>query len=245
ITATDTVTSITGSQTGIIVNSAAATTLTMTAPTTASAGIPISVVVTAKDAFTNTATGYLGTVQFTTNDPGSLAAPTLPADYPFVAGDNGTHTFSATLKTPGAWNITAKDTVTSTITGTTANITVSPGPVTTYTITGYASPATAGVAQAAVVVVAKDAIGNVATNYRGTIHFTSSDSQATLPSDYAYKNPDSGSKTFSVTLKTAGTQSITATDTGTPTATGSQSGIVINLATLNKLGVVGFPSPTT
>src|SRR5205807_3125124 len=60
ITATDTITSITGSQTGIIVNPAAATTLTVTAPTTASAGVPISVVVTAKDAFTNTATGYLG-----------------------------------------------------------------------------------------------------------------------------------------------------------------------------------------
>src|SRR5439155_20509563 len=85
ITATDTVTSITGSQTGIIVNSAAATTLTVTAPTPASAAVPISVVVTAKDVCTNTATGYLGTVQFTTNDPGSLAAPTLPADYPFVA----------------------------------------------------------------------------------------------------------------------------------------------------------------
>ena len=79
-----------------------------------------NVTVTAKDAFGNTATGYLGTVHFTSSD----GAAVLPANYTFVAGDNGTHTFSVTLKTVGTQSITATDTVTGTITGTQSGIVV-------------------------------------------------------------------------------------------------------------------------
>ena len=64
-------------------------------PTVAGASHPF--VVTAKDLFGNTATGYSGTVTFTSTDPDAV----LPIDYDFVGGDNGDHTFSATLKTAG------------------------------------------------------------------------------------------------------------------------------------------------
>jgi hypothetical protein len=51
------------------------------------------------------------------------------------------------------------------------------------------------------------------TNYIGTVHFTSSDSAAVLPIDYAFSNADQGKHTFSITLKTSGSQTVTGTDT--------------------------------
>ena len=89
-------------------------------------------------------------------------------------------------------------------------------------------------------VTADDAGGNVTTGYTGTVHFTSSDAQAVLPANYTFTGGDAGTHIFSVTLKTAGTQSITATDTVTGSITGSQSGITVNpagAATLTRLGL--------
>ena len=63
-------------------------------------------------------------------------------------------------------------------------------------------------------VTARDAYGNLATGYAGTVQVTSSDGAAVLPGDYAFVSGDGGAHQFSVTLKTAGSQSITATDTG-------------------------------
>ena len=63
-----------------------------------------------------------------------------------------------------------------------------------------------------VTVTAQDPTTTSATGYAGTVHFTSSDGQATLPANTTLTN---GTGTFSATLKTAGTQSITATDTVT------------------------------
>src|SRR5262249_39178314 len=121
LTATDTVSSsITGSAT-VTVSAAAASIFTVSAPSTVGGGIPFNVTVTAKDTFGNTATGYTGTVHFTSSDGQAV----LPANYTFVAGDNGAHTFTTTtLKTPGLQAVTATDTITSSITGS-ANVTVS------------------------------------------------------------------------------------------------------------------------
>mgnify|MGYP003299294095 CR=1 FL=1 len=55
-----------------------------------------------------------------------------------------------------------------------------------------ASPVGSGTAANATV-TAKDAFGNVATAYTGTIHFTSSDGAATLPADYTFSAGDAGS----------------------------------------------------
>ena len=76
--------------------------------------------VTAQDQFNNTATGYAGTVHFTSSDGNA----TLPADSTLT---NGVGTFNATLKTAGNQTITATDTVTNSITGTSNTITVSGG----------------------------------------------------------------------------------------------------------------------
>ena len=72
-----------------------------------------------------------------------------------------------------------------------------------------------------VTVVAVDATGHRIVNYIGTIHFTSSDPSAILPADYTFTAADMGMHTFMVTFKTAGKQTVTATDTANATLTGT------------------------
>ena len=55
-------------------------------------------------------------------------------------------------------------------------------------------------------VTAIDPLGGVGTGYTSTIHFSSSDVQAGLPADYTFTAADAGVHTFTVTLKTAGSQ---------------------------------------
>ena len=89
------------------------------------AGIAFPVMVTAKDAYGNTAKGYTGRIHFTSTDSGSGVI--MPSDYKFQSGDLGTHTFSngVTLMTAGTGiSVTATDTVTSSITGSQTGITV-------------------------------------------------------------------------------------------------------------------------
>jgi hypothetical protein len=74
-----------------------------------------------------------------------------------------------------------------------------------------------------VVVSAVDRFGNVALGYTGTVHFSSSDVQAGLPADYTFTAADLAIHTFTATLKTAGTQSISLADTAHRSATGSLS----------------------
>ena len=228
VSARDTVhSSTTGSQTAIVVTPAAATYLTVSGIASPYvAGTAHSVTVTAKDAYGNTATGYTGTVLFTSSD----AHAVLPANYIFTGANAGVHTFSlgVTLKTAGTQAVRARDTATATITGLQSGIVVTPAAAKTLVVSGIVSPYVAGVAHS-VTVTAKDAYGNTATGYRGTIHFSGSDPAATLPANYTFTAANAGSHTFSlgVTLRTPGTRGVRATDTVTATITGVQSGIVV------------------
>ncbi len=89
-------------------------------------------------------------------------------------------------------------------------------------MSGLSSSATAGAAES-FTVTAKDPYGNVATGYTGTVQFTSSDTAATLPANSTLNH---GVGNFSVTFNTAGTQSLTVTDT-TSGITATQSGITV------------------
>jgi adhesin/invasin len=64
-------------------------------------------------------------------------------------------------------------------------------------------------------VTVEGAHGNVVTGYRGTVHFTSSDSSATLPKDHTFTASDAGVHTLSnaAILPTRDTQTITIIDT--------------------------------
>jgi hypothetical protein len=78
----------------------------MTGPTGAHGNSAFSVTVTVKNGNGTIATGYGGTVHFTSSD----GTATLPANYMFVPGDNGAHTFSGVvLRTAGSQTITVAD----------------------------------------------------------------------------------------------------------------------------------------
>jgi hypothetical protein len=47
-----------------------------------------------------------------------------------------------------------------------------------------------------------DAFGNAVVGYNGTVHFSSTDTQAGLPADYTFTAADAGVHTFAVVLKT-------------------------------------------
>jgi hypothetical protein len=184
-------------------------------PSPTTAGTAGTFTVTALDAQGNTLPGYTGTVHFTSSDPQAV----LPADYMFTAADQGVHTFSATLKTAGSQALVASDAVMSGINGQ-EGIVVNPAAATHLVLSGPSS-VTAGTAFG-FTVTAVDAYGNVATGYRGTVHFTSSDSRATLPHNYAFTTGDNGVHTFTgVKLRTRGLQTITAIDTAFGSITGS------------------------
>ena len=208
-------------------------------PSPVTAGVPGMETVTAKNSSGMIVTGYRGTVHFTSTDPQAG----LPADYTFTAADAGVHSFSVTLKTAGPQSITATDTVYSSITGSQTGISVSPAAAASFVLSGFPSSVTAGVAGTETV-TAKDAFGNTATGYIGTVHFTSSDLQAVLPANYTFTAADAGVHSFSATLKTAGMQLITATDTAFSSITGSQSGITVSPSAIDHLQVT-TPSSAT
>jgi hypothetical protein len=120
------------------------------------------------------------------------------------------------------------------------------GSSTHLVVSGFPSPQVAGTA-GSVTVAAQDQFGNVTTDYVGTVHFTSSDAQATLPADYTFLSADGGTHTFSagMTLRTLGTQSITASNMAPASFSGSQSGIVVNPAPANHLVFATQPGSTT
>jgi hypothetical protein len=107
----------------LTVTPGAATQLAISAPASVTAGTAFVVTVTALDAYGNVATGYTGTVHFTSSD----RTATLPADYTFTASESGVHTFKITLARTGTQSITATDTLTSSITATASGISVGDG----------------------------------------------------------------------------------------------------------------------
>jgi hypothetical protein len=220
LTATDTAnSSITGTQSGIVVNPAAASRFVVnTSASTVTAGGSTTVTVTAYDAYGNVATGYGGTVHFTSTDPHAV----LPADATLT---NGTGTFTVTVKTAGSQTITATDTVNSALTATAA-VTVTPAAASYLVVAGFPSPALRMQAYN-FTVTAYDVYGNVATGYTGTVTFSSDESHADLPSDYTFTAADAGVHTFSATFNRFGTFYLRVRDTANPSITGEQDGIVV------------------
>jgi hypothetical protein len=224
LTAQDTSAGFSGTQSGITV--VAVTHLVASAPPGATAGAAFSVTINAL-ADGAPATGYTGTVRFTSNDPRAV----LPADYTFTAADQGVHTFTVVLKAAGTQSLWVTD-LWWTATGARADITVSPAATSRFWFAGFPSPVTAGAA-GSFTVTASDAYGNRTTGYTGAVRFTSTDPWAVLPPGYTFTAADAGQHTFSATLKTAGTQSLTATDT-----TGAIAGIqhvTVNPAAASRL----------
>ena len=191
-------------------------------PSSATAGSNLAFTLTALDTSNNVVAGNTGTVHFSTTDSG--AASVLPPDYTFVTADRGVHVFNAgaILVSSGIQTITATDTVLNLLTGSAA-VSVMPTAATHFVVDAPSKvlPNTAF----KFTVTALDPFGNTATGYTGTVGFGSSDSQALLPVNTTLTN---GMGIFSTTIKTPGTQTVTATDTVIAGITGSAATKAVN-----------------
>ena len=214
-------------------------------PTSVTAGQSFGgVIVTAYDGGNNVLTGYTGSIYFTSTDGSATLPYTSAAKYTFTSGtgqDNGVHTFATgfVLKTAGSQTITVTD---GSKGATTTAITVNPGSLNSFTITGAPSTTTSGVSFGGIIVTAYDAYGNIATNYRGQVQFTSTDTAATLPGAYTFTGGDSGVHTFSgFTLRTVGSWTITVAQGSTSATT---SPITVTTA-LGHFTITGYPTSVT
>jgi len=232
ITATDTATGISKSQTGIVVNPAAASSFLVRGyPSPSTAGVAGSFSVTAIDPFGNTASGYSGTVHFTSSD--ARAVP--PANYTFQASDYGVRSFLATLKTAAMQSITVKDTSAG-FGGSDTGITVKPAAASRFAIAAPAS-VVAG-ARFSLTVTVLDGYGNLVTGYTDTVHFSSSDGTATLPANYAFQASDGGKHTFTaLVLRKEGEHTITVTDKANSSVHGSA---VVDVLSMTRLRLIMF-----
>jgi hypothetical protein len=235
ITATDTVTSsITGTQTGITVNPGAATHFVVSCGTTQTAGAPFGVAVAAYDLYGNVATGYAGTVKFTSSDGQAV----LPANSGLTSGIGS---FSFTLKTVGSQSITATDTVTSSITGSQTGITVTVGSLSSFVVSVPGS-ATAGSAFT-LTMTAKDSSGNTITSYSSSVGLSASSGTISPTSASSSTGTwSNGIWSGSVTLTSAGSITVTANDGSGHTGTSST--ITVGAGSLSKF-VVGAPNSAT
>lgn len=160
LTATDG--SISGTSASFTVTGGAATTLSVTAPTSIQAGAHFTVTVTATDAFGNPATGYVSLAHGFLETVAALSNG--QAQFPETFDDAGTVQFDA-YAASGATAL--------------ASVTVTPGPERTFQVV-VPSAVTAGV-PFNVSVTAVDAYGNTATSYDNSLNFACSDVQAIYP----------------------------------------------------------------
>ena len=80
--------------------------LILNAPTIASSGTPFSITARAEDVYGNTASGYTGTVSFSSSDPAAF----LPTPYTFTSADLGAKTLGRViLRATGTQTITVTD----------------------------------------------------------------------------------------------------------------------------------------
>ncbi len=92
-------------------------------------------------------------------------------------------------------------------------------------VSSLPSPVMVGAA-ATGTVTAKDAAGNTAIGYTGTVHFSSTDPAAQLPADHTFAPADRGSYTFALKFGSAGTQNVAVADVASSSITGSEAVVV-------------------
>jgi hypothetical protein len=229
-TITAAVGSLIGSSSAIAVGAGALArfTVALAGNSFATIGTPFNITVTAMDAGGNTITNYSGTVQFTSSDGHAV----LPGDSTL---NSGVGAFPVTLNTSGGQTISVNDKASSSISGV-SNVISASGPATHFSVSPTGSAATR--ANLVLFVSALDASNNTSTGYTGTVKITSSDANAILPPNGTLTF---GSGNFQIVLETAGTQTVTATDTGAQSIAGTSSSIAV--AATNALAISSGPPP--
>ena len=183
--------------------------LQITLPAGATAGTAVGLTLTALDANGLTAPSYTGTVGFSSSD----AAAMTPAGAQISSGGTVTLANAVNFHLAGTQSLTATD-VTYKIPPASRSILVQPGPLASLVLGNLPNPSPLGQAQY-FSATAFDTYANLATNYRGTLQFSSSNGAHTLPANYTFTASDSGQATIrpGVSFNTIGTQGFTATTT--------------------------------
>ncbi|MBN1208197.1 MAG: hypothetical protein JXB05_25265 [Myxococcaceae bacterium] len=194
------------------------------------AGADVQVLVAAVDLFENTAEAYRGTVRLSAT---AESRAQLPADYQYTAADLGKKTFTVRFLGAGNATLNVVDTgaTGAPITGTSTQLLVAPGDTQSLWLDGLPNTWQAGDTHP-FQVLAKDAFGNP-TVYNENLRFTSSDSQAHLPSDGPLQ------RGLDLTLKTAGSQTVTVTSLANASLTHTVS-IQVFPSVFNKLLLQSF-----
>ncbi len=214
-------------------------TLAVVAPATAVLNTPVNVRITATDLAGLTVVGYAfrttegNDVKFSVSPAGSA---TLPAPYQFTAADRGTKLVPVTFTSVGTRTVSASTAYAygfSPATGTSAAVNVSaPAPASKLSV---AAPTSASVGTAvSVTVTAQNPSGATTPGYVGKVHFTSTDTTATLPADYTFTAADAGRHVFPVTFRKAGSRTVTAQDVAVASITGTSAAVnVTNVLTVD------------
>ena len=231
---------ITGTQAGILVTSQGAVALQVTGVSSGVAGHAQSANIAALDSYGNLATGYSGTVVFSSGD---LAA-VLPSPVTFVSGTPNMTIAGIQMRTAGVQNITVTD-VADHLTASQNNIVITGGAAWQVQFLNITN-AVAGQAQN-IVVAATDAYGNIDARATGSITLSSSDTHAVINQNnltLSYALSDAGQRAIPLTWATAGTQSISATGTlGGVGVSGTQGNIqVLATSQAASIGVSGIVS---
>ncbi len=223
------ITTATGKFTATVNSATAPTSLNvgLVSSDVATNGDTIKVVVTPVNALGFPVLGYTGTVTLVTTDESSTGDKIqTSASHPFTSGDKGSYQASVILGGCNSDCITTPDSITASaptvtinsvvvpaLTSNTAKVYVGAGAVSKLVI---APPSSATVGQPAQFTVSpENSNGLPVDNYTGTVHFTSADTTAGLPSNYTF-TPCSTTTTptcateshFSVTLNSAATVTV-------------------------------------
>jgi subtilase family serine protease len=165
------------------------------AQTSTIAGIVDQITITVLDPNNVTLKGYTGTVDFSSSD----SRATLPANYSFTTGagkDNGVHTFNVTLVTAGTQTVTVTDPTNAITASVTIKITAAPA---NHFVE---SGSQVGKNLFSLTIYAEDQYGNIDTNFKGTVNFSSS--LSSLPGSYTFTGSgtgkDNGVHTFTMAL---------------------------------------------
>ncbi len=147
-------------------------------PSSARVGQPFSIIVEARDSLGRLATGYSGTIRFTSTD----STATLPQDYTFnPITDSGRKEFPITFGSPGDWQLVAQDVSNSSLRTPAANIPAQSSVAVSLEIVDLPQDTFPG-RPVTFRVRALDANGNPGS-LNGDLRFSSDDPEAVVPPD--------------------------------------------------------------
>ena len=202
----------------------------LSAPPAVTSSIAFNLSIKALDANNNIVVVYSGTVHFGSSDP----MATLPPD---TTLSNGQATFPVTLRNLGSQTIAAADTGNSALAGTAGPIAVAAATPTHFSVSAP-DMAVPGV-PFNFTVTALDANNNVTVAYTGAVRFTSSDPNAALP---AGSTLSQGVGSFTATLFSGPTRTITATDSTNASIAGTSNPIGASLSGISLAAAGASPS---